>query len=181
MEPKQTPFKAGVNAGLILGIVSIILTFVFYFLGAEQLVSTLFQVVSLVVSLGLVIYFGIQYRKSIGGYMEFGAAFNFSFVTLVVGALISVAGMMILYFVVDPALPGVMADATLEKSMAMMESFGVADAMTSDQIDEMRKSVADGFTPLGMLKGQLFMLIGYAIIALILGAILKKRDKSLDY
>jgi hypothetical protein len=65
--------------------------------------------------------------------------------------------------------------------MAMLEQFGAADAMTSEQMDEMRKANAEGFTVFGQLKGFGVILIFYAIVALILGAILKKRDKSLDY
>ena len=42
-------------------------------------------------------------------------------------------------------------------------------------------STRSNFTLLGQLKGFGIGLIAYAIIALILGAILKKRDKSLDY
>jgi len=65
--------------------------------------------------------------------------------------------------------------------MAMLEKFGAADAMTSEQIDDIRTSLEGGYTVLGQVKAFGFLLIAYAIIALILGAILKKRDKSLDY
>jgi phage shock protein PspC (stress-responsive transcriptional regulator) len=45
----------------------------------------------------------------------------------------------------------------------------------------MREASASNFTLIGQLKGFGFGLIAYAIIALILGAILKKKDKSLDF
>jgi hypothetical protein len=45
----------------------------------------------------------------------------------------------------------------------------------------MKDSAAKGFTLSGQLISFGFGLIVYAIIALILGAILKKKDKSLDY
>jgi ABC-type multidrug transport system permease subunit len=45
----------------------------------------------------------------------------------------------------------------------------------------MRKATADSFTLMGQIKGFGFLLIFYAIVALILAAILKKRDKSLDF
>jgi len=113
--------------------------------------------------------------------MEFGPAFNFSFIALVVAGLISQIGTALLYNVVDPALPGVLVEQTLENTMAMMEKIGAADAMSSDQIDEMRENAAAGFTPMGQIKAFGIGLIFYAIISLILGAIIKKRDKSLDY
>ncbi len=181
MENQETPFKAGVNTGAILGIVGIIVTFVFYFINPGQLVGVPYSVTSLVLLIGLIIYFGLQYRKSLGGYMEFGQAFNFSFIAMVIGGFIGLAGTMVLYYVVDPALPNVIADAALETNMNMMEKLGVANNLTSEQIDEMRKATFDAVSPFGLIKAQGLALIGYAILALIIGAIIKRRDKSLDF
>jgi hypothetical protein len=69
----------------------------------------------------------------------------------------------------------------METQMAMLERFGAADSMTSEQLDDIRTGLESGYTVTGQLKAFGFLLIAYAIIALILGAILKKRDKSLDY
>jgi hypothetical protein len=181
MEDQETPFKAGLNAGVILGILSVVITFIVYFVSPSTLASGMFALIILVLFFALLIYFGIQYRKSIGGFMEFGPAFNFSFIALVVAGLISQIGTALLYNVVDPALPGVLVEQTLENTMAMMEKIGADDAMSSDQIDEMRENAAAGFTPMGQIKAFGIGLIFYAIISLILGAIIKKRDKSLDY
>jgi hypothetical protein len=90
-------------------------------------------------------------------------------------------GSQLLYHVVDPALPGVLIESQMETQMAMLERFGAADSMTSEQIDEIRSNLESGYTMVGQLKAFGIIVIVYAIIALILGAILKKRDKSLDY
>lgn len=181
MEDQETPFKAGLNAGVILGILSVVITFIVYFVNPSTLVSGMFGITVLVVFFAVLIYLGIQYRKSLGGFMEFGPAFNFSFIALVVAGLISQVGSALLYNVVDPALPGVLTEQTLENTVAMMEKFGAADALSSDQLDEMRESTAANFTIMGQFKTFGIALIVYAVISLILGAILKKRDKSLDY
>jgi hypothetical protein len=44
----------------------------------------------------------------------------------------------------------------------------------------MRESALSNYTLGGQLRNFGFGIIAYAIIALILGAIIKKRDKSLD-
>ena len=181
MENQQTPVKAGLNAGLILGIVSVVLTFLIYFISPESLASFSTGMVILAIFLGALIFLGIQYRKSIGGFMDFGTGFKFAFIALIVAGLIGLVGNFLLYNVVDPELPGVLVEAQLETTMAMMERFGAADAMTSEQMDEIRKSAASNFTLLGQLKGFGFALIFYGIVALIVAAIIKKRDKSLDY
>jgi uncharacterized protein (DUF2132 family) len=64
----------------------------------------------------------------------------------------------------------------------MMENFGASpDSLAPEVLDDMRKASASNFTLAGQLKAFGFGLIAYAIIALILGAILKKKDKSLDF
>ncbi|MCL6261696.1 DUF4199 domain-containing protein [Aquiflexum sp. TKW24L] len=181
MENQESPFKAGLNSGLILGIVSVVISYIIYFIDPTLLVAWYVGIGLLVLFIGLIIYFGTQYRNSIGGFMSFGTAFNFSFATLVVSAAISIAGNLLLYNVVDPALPGVLIESQMETQMAMLERFGAADAMTSEQIDEIRTGLEGGYTVVGQMKGFGIILIVYAIVALILGAILKKRDKSLDY
>lgn len=181
MENQESPFKAGLNSGVILGVLSVVITFVVYFINPVTLVSGMFGIIVLIVFFAVLIYLGIQYRKSLGGFMEFGPAFNFSFIALVVAGLISQVGSALLYNVVDPALPGVLTEQTLENTVAMMEKFGAADALSSDQLDKMRADTAANFTFMGQVKTFGIALIVYAIIALILGAILKKRDKSLDY
>lgn len=181
MENQQTPVKAGLNAGLILGIVSVVLTFLIYFISPESLASFSTGMVILAIFLGALIFLGIQYRKSIGGFMDFGTGFKFAFIALVIAGLIGIVGNFLLYNVVDPELPGVLVEAQLETTMAMMERFGAADAMTPEQIDEIRSGAAANFTLVGQLKGFGFALIFYGIVALIVAAIIKKRDKSLDY
>ncbi|MCH6201084.1 DUF4199 domain-containing protein [Aquiflexum sp. LQ15W] len=181
MENQESPFKAGLNSGLILGIISVVITYILYFIDPTFLVAWYVGIGILVLYFGLIIYFGGQYRASIGGFMTFGTAFNFAFVAMVVSGIISMLGSLLLYNVVDPALPGVLIESQMETQMAMLERFGAADAMTSEQIDDIRTSLEGGYTVLGQVKAFGFLLIAYAIIALILGAILKKRDKSLDY
>jgi uncharacterized protein (DUF2132 family) len=53
--------------------------------------------------------------------------------------------------------------------------------LPAETLEEMRQASASSFTLAGQLKAFGFGLIAYAIIALILGAILKKKDKSLDF
>lgn len=181
MENQESPFKAGLNSGLILGIISVVITYVIYFIDPTLLVAWYVGIGILVLFIGLIIYFGSQYRTSIGGFMTFGTAFNFTFVAMVVSAIIGVCGNLLLYNIVDPALPGVLIESQMEAQMAMLEKFGAADSMTSEQIDDIRSSLEGGYTILGQLKGLGIILIVDAIVALILAAILKRKDKSLDY
>lgn len=182
MEEQQSPFQAAIKPGLTIGLVSLMITYLIYFVDSSMLVSGWFGLVSLVIFFVLIIYFGRQYRGELGGFMTFGQAFNFSFITILISGIIGIVGQILLYHVIDPTLPQVLADQSLENTVAMMERFGAPpESMGQDALDEIRQATLDGFSMTGLLKNFGIAVIVYAIIALILGAILKKRDKSLDY
>ncbi len=182
MEEQQSPFKAAIQPGLTIGLVSLALTFIAYFIDATLLGSAWFGLVALVVFFALIIYFGRQYRSELGGFMTFGVAFNFSFIAILISGIISLIGQVLLFHVIDPSLPGVLGDLAFENSLKMMENFGASpDSLPPGQLEEMRASTANQFTLKGQLTSFGIGIVIYAIIALILAAILKKRDKSLDY
>ncbi|QYH39793.1 DUF4199 domain-containing protein [Algoriphagus sp. NBT04N3] len=182
MEEQQTPFKAAVQPGLTIGLVSLAITYIAYFIDSILLASGWFGLVAIVLFFVLIIYFGRQYRAELGGFMSFGTAFNFSFIAIIISGIISIIGQILLFHVIDPSLPDVLADASVQNTLEIMESFGAnPDNMSTEQLDEMREATRNNFTLGGQIKNFGFGLIVYAIIALILGAILKKRDKSLDY
>ncbi|GAA0880788.1 hypothetical protein GCM10009119_37580 [Algoriphagus jejuensis] len=182
MEEQQTPLQAAIKPGLTIGLVALAITYIAYFIDSSLLASMWMLLISIVVFFGLIIYFGKQYREEIGGYMSFGTAFNFSFIAMLISGIVSLIGQVLLFHVIDPSLPQVLTDIAFDKSLEMMESFGQdADALPPATLDEIRNNTAASFTIGGQLKNFAFGLIFYAIIALILAAILKKRDKSLDY
>lgn len=181
-EQTQSPFQAAVKPGITMGLIVMAVTYIAYFIDSSLLASGWFFLVSIVIFFVLIIYFGKQYRSELGGFMAFSTAFNFSFITMVISGLVSSIGTILLFQVIDPSLPQVLADLSFENAVGMMEKFGVnPDAIPPDQLEEMRVNSASGFTLVGQIKGFGISLIFYAILALILGAILKKRDKSLDY
>jgi len=182
MEEQQSPFQAAIKPGLTIGLVSLAITFIAYFIDSSLLASGWFGLVALILFFVLIIYFGKQYRAELGGFMSFGTAFNFSFIAMVISGVINLLGQILLYQVIDPSLAGVLADQTFQSTMDMMENFGQdPDTMDPAVLEEIRANTASNFTLMGQLKNFGIGLIIYAIIALILGAILKKRDKSLDY
>ena len=181
-EQAPSPIQSAVRPGLIIGLVSLVITYVAYFIDSSYLASGYFGLIALILFFGLIIFFGKEFRKESGGFLTFGAAFNFSFFAILISGVIGLIGNVLLFHVIDPTLPQVLGDLTFETQLEMMENFGQnPDSMPSETLDKMKEASASNFTLFGQLKGFGFGLIAYAIIALILGAILKKRDKSLDF
>ena len=113
--------------------------------------------------------------------MSFGTAFQFSFVTLIICGIIATIGNVLLYNVIHPGLPEILVEQQLEAMLNLLDRFGAGDSISTDQLDEMRAEMRDSYTIMGQVKAFGFSLIIYAIMALILGAILKKRDKSQEF
>ncbi|RIW13923.1 DUF4199 domain-containing protein [Algoriphagus lacus] len=182
MEEQESPFQASVKPGLTIGLVTLVLTYIAYFIDSSLLASAWFGLVALVVFFVLIIFFGKQYRSDLGGFMSFGTAFNFSFITMIISGLVTLVGQILLYHVIDPSLPQVLGELSFEAGLNMMESFGQnPDDLAPEMLDEMKANAESNYTLTGQLKNFGFGLIAYAIIALILAAILKKRDKSLEF
>lgn len=181
-ENTKSPFQAAIQPGLTIGLISLVLTYIAYFIDSGLLASGWFGLVMIVLFFALIIFFGRQYRSELGGFMTFGTAFNFSFIAIIISGLVGLIGQIVLFQVVDPSLPEVLAEKTLQSTLEMMESFGASpDSLPAEQLDEIKESTLSNFTLAGQIKNFGFGLIAYAIVSLILGAILKKRDKSLDY
>jgi hypothetical protein len=181
-EQAPSPIQSAVKPGLTIGLVTLVLSYLAYFIDSSYLASGYFGLVVLVLFFALIIYFGKEYRNEVGGFMSFGTAFSFSFFAILISGIVGLIGNIILFQVIDPSLPQVLADLTFEAQLKMMEGIGQnPDSMPTETLEQMREASASSFTLAGQLKAFGFGLIAYAIIALILGAILKKRDKSLDF
>ncbi len=161
--------------GLILGVVSVILTLLIYILDITLMADWKYLVLSLVVSIGILIYAGIDFRKQNGGFLPFKRAFVYSFITLVIAGLISTIFSILLFTVIDPGAAEVITDASIDKAEAMLEGFGMDDDVIEEAMDQAREDTKDKFTAGGMMLQFVYALIGYAIFSLIIGAIIKRN------
>lgn len=161
--------------GVILGVVLVVLLVVFYAIDIAVLASIKFMLLSLLVSLGYVIYAGIQYRGSIGGFMGYGQALQHGFVIMAVSGLVSTAFNLVLYTVVDPALGQKMSEAIIQNTQEMMAGFGAPQQSIDETIDDMREDLADQFSVTGLLIGYGKGLIYFLIVALVSALFVRKN------
>ena len=168
--------RPAAKSGLTLGLIGIILTLLIYFINAKLLANIWVGVVILVVSLVLVVIFGINYRKQVGGYLSFKHAFLFSLILLLVAGLIGQSFNFILFNVIDSDLPEVVTDAALENTERMMEKFNVPDEEVDKALERTEAQMANQYKISGVVKAYLYSIIIYAIISLITGAIIKRRN-----
>jgi len=177
---KNTIFNHSLKFGFIIGIVNIIIGVLAYMVGEGLMVKWWFGLLILAINIGLIIYAGIQYRSSIGGYMNFKTAFSVTFLTFLIAGIMGTLFNIILYQVIDPELPGRLTQAALEQTEQMMSNFGAPQERVDEQMALLEGRMADQFSLMGQLKTFGIGVIIYAVVALIIGAIIKKSEKLDD-
>jgi hypothetical protein len=180
VQEKKSPIQHALKWGLIVGVIGAILTLLLYVMGPEYMVKWWVGLISLALFIGLVIYGGITYRNEIGGYMDFGPAFMHGFITLAIAGIVGTIFNLVLYTVVDPNLPEALTEATVEQAMSMAEGFG-APAEALEEAAENARTQAEGqFSATGLVKQYFIGLIIYAVLALITGLIVRRKEKVSD-
>jgi hypothetical protein len=171
-----TLMQHAIKFGAIMGAVGFVLTLLLYAVDYTLLADWKIGLLILAVFIGFVIYAGINYRGQIGGFINYGKAFQHAFIALAIAGLIGVLGNMLLYTVIDPELPTKLADAAVEKTAAMLESFGTPEEAIDEAVEKMKDEMPSKFGPVGLLTGYLWALIFYAVIAAISGLVVRKNQ-----
>ena len=161
------------RTGLILGIISILLSVTVYVIDTLLVIKWWFGLVALLLSLGFVIYYGLQFRNESGGFVSFKISYGYSMLTFVVSGLIGTVFNILLYNFIDPDLPEIISEAIIEQTAQMMEGFGASQEMIDKAIEE--ADTTSNFTTFGQIKSFGFALIVYAVMSLITGAIIKRK------
>lgn len=176
-EIEQSVPQHAAKWGAILGLISIIITLAFYLIDVTLMVHWSVGLISFIVSLGVLIYSGREYRSKSGGYLAFGKAFLHSFVVLVVASFIGSVFNYLLFNVIDPGLADVLVKQQMDATMQMMESLGG----NAEMMDNMEEGIRKGYTLQGQAMGFLWMILLSAIGSLIIGAINKKNPPKDDF
>ena len=168
------------KAGLIVSGVSILLTMIVYIVDLELMVSGWFGFFAFALSMGLVIYFGISYRNAIGGYISYKNSLIFTFLVLLISYVVGSIFNLLLYNVIDPSLPEVMKELTIENTVPMLESFGTPQEAIDEAIIGIEKSIDEGATISGVLKNSPIGIIVILVFALIASIFVKKNEPVSD-
>lgn len=177
--PAPTLMQHAIRWGMITAAVSIILTMSLYVIDYTLMVQFKFLLVALAIYLGIAIYAGIDYRKSIGGFLAYGKAWQHGFLILAVSGLIASVFNLLLYNVIDTELPQKLTDASIENTRAMMESFGTPEEAMDEALEQAKESTAKQFTVVGIALGYIYIAIFSAIMALISAVIVRKNKPEL--
>ncbi len=166
-----------VKNGILLGVISIILTLAFYLISPAMLISYIAMGTSLVIMIALMVKSIKEFKSSNNGYASFGEALIQGFGTVLIGMFISTIFTYLLYNVIDTGLSDVMMQATIEKIEGME---GMIGEEAVEKIIEDTEAQGMEIT-VGKLA-QTFALSSVLslIISLIVAAITKKNKTGFD-
>ncbi|MGB4776205.1 MAG: DUF4199 domain-containing protein [Daejeonella sp.] len=171
------PKKLALTNALIWAIINIALFLVVYYVKPDLMASFGFAGISILVGLGLAVYFCIDMRKKLGGFWSFSTALSSIFIMFFTQAIIVLFFTTIFGKFIEPTYPEKMKEIATAISQQLIEKMG----LDQDQID---KAMADSevridkqFNPgiKEILISVVTIAIMYFISALIFAAIFKKE------
>lgn len=170
-EKAKAPFwKPALIYGLILGLVSVFLSLVFYFIGLSTANWTSW--VTLLVSIVLLVYLMIQYRNvHLGGYASFGQIFLMVLVSAgIVSTIIGALYQYLLFTVIDPGLVDQIRIVAEER---IMSNSRIPESMYDDIMEKMEKRMTVGYMiKMAVILGPIIN----AFLGLIIAAFVKKEE-----
>ena len=162
-----------IKYGLILGAIGIIITFLIYIVDITLMTQWWLGLLMLAINIGIIVYAGIDLRKNNGGYLSFKNAFLSTFLIFLVAGIIGTLVNLLMFYVIDPELPGRLTDATVETTASMMQKFGASQEQIDLEIEKVKQR--EPYSAKSTLMGFGIGIIIYAILALIIGAIIKRK------
>jgi hypothetical protein len=171
-EKTKAPFwKPALLYGVVVAFVGILLGIIFYIM--DLYTASWTQWVSLAISLAVVIYCAVHYRKEhLGGYASYGKMWTMIFVIGIISTLITTLYTYILMGVIDPELIDKMKLAAEQK---ILNNPRIPENIVDRSLERLDKSMQLGrMITMGLISGP----IVWALLGLVIAAFVKKNDPA---
>jgi len=183
MEPKNSLFNSALKSGLIIGVVSIVVFIIMYVADYKPvgiMKPILLMLVSVAISIGILVVLFKKFRTEVGGFISFRDAFLYCLVALVTGTVLSTIFTLLFIQFIEPDY----YKNIMEAQKTWMENYlsgkGLSDEQMTQTLDKIDEQAANMGSISSTLKNLLGGVIMNGIIALIVGAIMKKKPDVFD-
>ena len=164
--------------GLVLGGIYVALDIFKYVYGAEFFVNNYVNFASLLLAAIFPIYYLLQYKKSQDGFIDFRSAFSICTGILIASGFILLVFNILLFNIIDPGFSSELLNVTINTTVDQLEALSMSDEHISSTIEMMESEVS--FSPMNMLKGFGFTIVGYTLFGLLVAAITKKNNEFIN-
>lgn len=144
-----------------------------YLVDLELLVNTWAGIGLWAVNMVLLIVSVGQVKKAFGGFLSFKEGFSTFILTYTVSALVSAVFSILLFAVIDPEAADKVQALIIETTVTMMERFGAPEESITEQVENLEST--NQFSVVNQVKGFFTGIVLYAVIGLIVAAIMKRN------
>ena len=162
----------GITYGAISGLVSVVLTLVFY-LGGVKWFTNPIAYAAFAIPIIFAVVAGLKQKKMNGGYLEFKEALKVVFTTFVIAALIGTVFNYVLFNIIDVPFREALTQEIAMTSQKFMQRFNVPQEEIDKQVEKILKG--NSFSLGTMLLNFAYGCIFWFIVSLIIAAIIKKK------
>lgn len=166
--------KSAINYGLYIGVILSAFTIIGYIVDLTILTKWWLGLILFLVILALGIVSVAKGKSILGGFMSFKQAFTSWFLTIVVGLVISTTVNILIFNIVDPEAAEILKEMTIESAVSMMENFNAPQSEIDKAVADMEND--NQFGAVNLLKSLVYQFLFYAVIGLIVAAVMKKKD-----
>jgi len=168
---KPSWISIAVKYGIILGLISAIISLITIISNSSG--NYLISIISLIISIIVVVMANKAYKNANNGFMSYGEGFKISFVSIVIGGIISGLVSFVYLQFIDPSALEAMKEAQIAAAEKIMEAFNVD--LPEDQMDEAIAKIEADTTAFNFFKNSVTSsIVGGLILALIIAAFTKK-------
>jgi hypothetical protein len=175
-EKPQSLLAHALRHGAIMGAISIALTVIIYMVSIPFMGTLKFVLLMFAIFISYVIYAGIDYRKTVGGFLAYGKAYLHGLVVLASAGFIGTLFGLVLYNVIDTELADKLTETILSNTEETMRGFNTPEENIEKQLDDMRESLPKQFSTLGQIKSFFTGMIWNAVLVALTSFIVRKSE-----
>ncbi len=164
--------------GLALGLINVALSLAILLIDYHLLTSTWFGVLPLIINIAVLVVAGYELRKLHGGYLPFKEAFVSTFLIIVIAGAISLLYNILVFTVFSPEMADALHQDVIDRTAGMMEGFGADDTLIDQTIADLETN--NPYSIGNLMVGYGYSLILGLVLALIIGAIVKKKQPEFE-
>ncbi len=169
--------QVAIRYGLILGVLSTLLSLFNYLMGVEYTMSYTSVAVSSVIFIGAVIFVCNRIKAENKGIIKYFDAVKLVFVSFMLAYVISSSYNLIFNNFIAPEYNQEIAKVSLDKATELMESAGMPESKIDETINEARqeveKNLANPFIP--FLQGIMMGAVGLFVVALLAAIFVQRK------
>ena len=177
MEPKNSLFNSALKSGLIIGVVSIVVFIIMYVADIKPvgiMMPFVIMIIGLAINIAILVIYLKKYRTEIGGFISFRDAFIYCLIALIIAIVLSTIFTFLFIHFIEPNYYKSIMDAQ-KTYMENYLSGKVSEEQMAQTMDKIDQEAAKMGSIASTLKNLAYSIIFSGIIALIVGAIMKKK------